>query len=104
MRRGEFKVIRVDGSEEVFHIWPTLTLVKAAIGCETIDTIRIGRNPANGSPATVMLVDDIGAGFEGSKLKPVNERATALYHSVSKPGNPHSIHGDVAIVNNEDFA
>jgi hypothetical protein len=36
--------------------------------------------------------------------KPVNPKATALYHAICKPGTLHSIHGDVAIVHDGDFA
>lgn len=36
--------------------------------------------------------------------KPVNAKATELYHAVCKPGTTHQIVGDVAIVNDEDFA
>ena len=104
MTRGQFKVIRTDGSEEVFNVRPTIQRVKLAIGCDTIDTVRIGKNPANGPPETIMMLDDIGAGFGGSKPKPVNEKATALYLSVCRPGTTAQIHGDVAIVNDEDFA
>ena len=102
--RGQFRVILLDGSEETFHVKPTLQKIKMAICCDTLDTVRIGKNPANGPPTTIMFVDDIGAGFEGSKPKPVNAKATALYHSICKPNNPYSIHGDVAIADDEDFA
>ena len=112
MKRGQFKVIRTDGSEETFDIKPNIQRVKAAICAETLDTVRIGKNPANGSYETVMLVDDIGTGFVGTgpdaervgPTKPVNAKATALYHSICRPGTTAQIHGDVAICNDLDFA
>jgi hypothetical protein len=48
----------------------------------------------------VMMVDDTGM-IDG---KPINPKATELYRGVCRPGTPYSIHGDVAIVNDEDFA
>jgi hypothetical protein len=35
--------------------------------------------------------------------KPVNQKATALYHAVCRPGTLHQIHGDVVIVSDRDF-
>ena len=104
MTPGKFKVIRTDGTEETFNIKPTIQRIAQAIGANTLDTVSIGKNPANGPPDTIMFVDDIGAGFEGSKPKPVNPKATALYRSICRPGTTASIHGDVAICNDEDFA
>jgi hypothetical protein len=104
VNRGQYKIIRVDGTEELIDRKPNSDAIHEALGCDTLDTIRIGKNPVNGPPDTVMFVDDIGAGFEGSTPKPVNPKATALYHSVCRPGTTNSIHGDVAIVNDEDFA
>ncbi len=109
MKRGEFKVIRTDGTEETFAIKPTGKLIRAAIGAET--SIRFTWT-LDGRAETIMSVDDIGTGFVGTGLsrkrvgptKQVNEKATALYWSVCKPGTTHQIHGDVAICNDEDFA
>jgi hypothetical protein len=107
MLQGKFKIIRTDGTEEIFNLKPTIQRVKLAIGAVTIDTVMIGKNPANGPPETVMIVDDIGTGFIGVErvgpTKPVNEKATVLYHSVCRSGTPHQIHGDVAICNDRDF-
>jgi hypothetical protein len=94
-KRGEYLIIRVDGSEEVVTGKPTLEKVYAAIGCECIDTVLLDR-----ASETLMMVDDTGM-IDG---RPINAKATKLYHSVCRPGTVHSIHGDVAIVNDGDFA
>jgi hypothetical protein len=47
-----------------------------------------------------MIVDDTGM----IDHKPVNAKATELYRAKCNPGTPFSIHGDVAIVNDADFA
>ena len=36
--------------------------------------------------------------------KPINEKATALYHANCRPGTTHQIVGDVVIVPDEDYA
>jgi hypothetical protein len=57
-------------------------------------------NQRNRLPETVMLVDDTGM-IDG---KPINPKATALYHAICRPGTMFSIHGDVAIASDRDFA
>ena len=108
MQPGKFMVIRVDGTEETFNIKPTIRRVSQAIGAPSLDTVRIGKNPLNGPPETIMFVDDIGSGMSGGqrvgKTKPVNIKATELYHSICRPGILGKIYGDVAICNDEDFA
>jgi hypothetical protein len=47
-----------------------------------------------------LLVDDTG--LVGGK--PLNAEATKLYHSVCRPGTTNTIHGDVALVLDADFA
>ena len=86
MQQGQYKVIRVDGMETVHQGKVSMAEICKLIGC---DTVTIGRRRQ-----TVMFVDDVGM-LDG---KPVNAKATALYHAVCKPGNPYSIHGDVVIV------
>ncbi len=95
VRQGEFRVIRVDGTETLYEEKPTLARIFAAIGCTCIDTVTLDRENE-----IVMLVDDTGM-VDG---KPVNRKATHLYHDVCKPGTAWAIHGDVAIVNDKDFA
>lgn len=70
----------------------------------------------------MMLVDDLGYKTEAVEhgagdgfafrtelkpvkaRKPVNAKATALYHKVCVPGTTHQIVGDVAIVLDEDLS
>lgn len=91
-----FKVIKVDGTESVIHEKASLEEIYKRIGCECIDTVTLTRR--HGQAEIVMCVDDVGM-IDG---KPVNRKATELYHAVCKPG-AQSIHGDVAIVWDQDF-
>ena len=68
------------------------------IGCECVDTVVLTREGYEAG--IVMLVDDTGL----INRKPINTHATALYREVCRPGNPHSVHGDVAICWDGDFA
>lgn len=97
VKRGEFIVIRVDGNVTHCGFKPTNKVIKAAIGCDLIDVVILTHD--NGMPGIVMICDDTGM-IDG---KPVNPKATALYHSVCRPGTTHQIHGDVALVFDEDF-
>jgi hypothetical protein len=78
---------------------PTIGKIYHALNVSCCDSVTL-RFPSNGKDGIVMMVDDAGM-VDG---KPVNSKATALYHSRCKPGTIHGIHGDVAIVNDEDFA
>ena len=93
--RGQFLVIRIDGSEEVHNRRPTIRSVEHALGADILDTVILDRDNQ-----VVMLVDDTGL----IDRLPVNERATALVREVFGPRYPNKIHGDVAICNDEDFA
>ena len=95
LKRGEWKIIRVDGTEATVQSKPTLQAVYEAIGCENIDTVTLDHKNQ-----VVMMVDDVGM-IDG---KPVNKKATALMKEAFGRGYPNAIHGDVAIVNDEDFA
>lgn len=95
IRRGEFKIIRVDGSETMHEGRPTIRGIQQFIDAECLDTVILDFRLKQ-----VMMVDDTGM-CDG---KPVNQKATALYHAICKPGTVHCIHGDVAIVNDGDFA
>lgn len=105
-------VIRTDGQEETHEVTRQTALqeIYQLIGCDTVDSVdlRDGR---------VMLVDDNGYDCEfvthapgrfefkpTHARKPVNPRATAIYHAVCVPGTTHAIVGDVAIVVDKDFA
>ena len=93
--RGSYKIIRVDGTEEMVPRNPTIKDIYKAIGCECIDTVCLDREAQ-----TVMMVDDTGL-IDG---KPINRKATVLYRSVCRLGTFGEIAGDVAIVNDGDFA
>lgn len=95
IRRGEFKIIRVDGTETMHEGKPSIRGIQQFIGADCLDTVIIDRQNEQ-----VMIVDDTGM-IDG---KPANPKATALYHAICKPGTVHQIHGDVAIVNDGDFA
>jgi hypothetical protein len=84
-----YKIIRVDGSETMHQGVPSISEIMRLITCEGLDTVTIDRRRQ-----TVMFVDDTGM-LDG---KPVNAKATALYHAVCKPGTVHQIHGDAVIV------
>ena len=92
IQRGTFQIWRVDGSKETVRERPTIDKVHNYIGCQLFDTVTIDRQQM-----TIMLVDDTGL-IDG---KPINQNATNLVRS---SGKAHNIHGDVAIVNDEDFA
>lgn len=95
MPRGRYKIIRVDGTEIVRPNRPSIQKIQQEIGCECCDTITLRRDPP-----IVMIVDDTGM----VDHKPVNPKATELARAVFGPEYLYSIHGDVAIVNDEDFA
>jgi hypothetical protein len=96
--RGQWKVLRLNGVIEVNLGRPTIDAVRKAIGADTLDTLNLR---AAGRPTgVVMFVDDTGL-VDG---KPRNQLATAIYHDQCRPGSTHPICGDVAFVNDADFA
>jgi hypothetical protein len=94
MKQQRYKVILVDGTETVHQGNPSIAEIQTIIGCDGLDTVTIDRRLN-----TVMFVDDTGM----MDRRPVNSKATSLYHSICRPGNPCSIHGHVVIVNDRDF-
>lgn len=94
VRQGEYRLIRVDGTETLISERPTVAKILIAIGAECVDTVRI-----DWKNDQIMVVDDSGM-IDG---KPVNEKATLFYRRVCRPGSKGAIHGDVAIVNDRDF-
>jgi hypothetical protein len=90
---GTYRVLRVDGTEETIPRKPTIQDIERTIGSTWLDTVDLRRNNV------VMLVDDNGH----ADGKPINPKATELYHAVCKPGTTWPIVGDVALVNDEDF-
>lgn len=93
--KGGYKVIRVDGSELFVESKPTIGKIQASIGCECCDTVTLDRRNE-----IIMIVDDTGM----IDSNPVNEKATALAREVFGQSYPYSIHGDVAICWDGDFA
>ncbi len=91
------KLIRVDGTEEDLIGPHALQDIKQMIGADALDTVQLRHL---GHPVQVMLVDDSGM-VDG---KPVNPKATELYHANCFPGTTHQIHGDVVVVPDGDFA
>ncbi len=101
IERGKWLVIRCDGSQEekTWNGGKASTLaIHTAIGCDCCDTVVLRKSADSMEAEIVMMVDDTGM-IDG---KPINQKATELYHQVRR--TPYSIHGDVAIVNDEDFA
>jgi hypothetical protein len=96
IKRGEYLLIAVDGTEIRVYDKPRLPVIEKFIGCNSIDTVILKKR--GGEPSVIMVVDDTG--IDG---KPVNPKATELYHSICKPGTVYAIHGNVAIVNDKDF-
>lgn len=91
------KLIRTDGTETALQGPHAIRDIQTMIGADTLDTVMLR---SLGDPLHVMLVDDTGM-IDG---KPVNVRATTLYHAQCRPGNPYQIHGDVVIVPDGDYA
>lgn len=95
---GCFLVIRTNGEETLHQERPSIANINRAINCDCADTVILTRDGRE--PELVMMVDDTGM-IDG---RPVNAKATQFYHSVCRPGTTYSIHGDVAIVHDGDFA
>ncbi len=91
------KLIRVDGTEQEFNEPRSMRQIYELIGCATGDAVQMRHM---GRPLHVMIVDDSGM-VDG---KPVNPKATELYHANCRPGTTHPICGDVVIVPDHDFA
>lgn len=95
-------IIRSDGSEQ--HVQASFREISALIGADLFDTVNL-------RDGRVMVVDDNGyetqtiehspGHFELRPIKarkPVNAKATAIYHGLCRAGTTHQIVGDVAIV------
>lgn len=104
LANGRFLVIRVAGNVETYEERPRFDRLYALLGCDSVDTVLLTKDPSTGMADLVMLVDDVGK-TEG---KPVNPVATNLAKAAwgrRYAGGiyPHTIHGDVAIVKDSDF-
>lgn len=107
----QIQVIRTDGTEEIHEA--KFEDIEKLINASFLDTVNL-------RDGRMMLVDDNGyettteekpafgnyafiVELKPKKAKkPVNEKATKLYHSVCVPGTTHQIVGDVAIVVDKD--
>jgi len=109
-------VIRCDGTIEQLDAPVSIKDICRIIGADTLDTVNLRHL---GHPLQVMCVDDLGyetraediPGADNATfmrpvraLKPVNVKATALYHASCIPGTTHQIVGDVVVVPDGDFA
>ena len=95
IRQGEYRIIHTDGTEILIEEKPNMDRILKAIGAECADTVCLDKR----TRTQIMVVDDTGM-VDG---KPVNSKATKLYHSVCKPGTVYASHGDVALCNDLDF-
>lgn len=88
-------IFRVSGLREEYEIpkQGLLDKVHELIGAKVCDSVNL----RNGK---VMIVDDTGL-IAG---KPINPEGTKLYHEKCGGVTPNSIHGDVAICTDNDFA
>jgi hypothetical protein len=84
-------LIRTDGREEFVDM--EFRAIREAIAADGLDSVNL-------RDGRVMLVDDTGL-IDG---KPLNRKATELYHGVCYPGTTHPIAGDVAIVVDAEVA
>lgn len=94
IKRGEYKIVRTDGAEIMHSERPHMKTILADIGAQVADVVILDSRTHQ-----IMLCDDEGI----LKNRPVNAKATKLYHSVCRPGTTHQIHGDIALVNDLDF-
>lgn len=105
-------VIRCDGSVEHLDAPVGRDRVCELIGAATLDSVRLRHM---GPPMHVMLVDDNGYETRVQEAgncvlllpvrarKPVNVKATALYHLNCYPGSKHQIVGDVVVMPDDDL-
>lgn len=91
------KLIRTDGTEIHLEGPHAMADIMQIIGAETLDVVKLRHM---GEPLHAMLVDDEGHLWD----RPINQKATTLYHANCKPGTTWPIRGDVVIVPDSDFA
>jgi hypothetical protein len=90
----QITVIRCNGDEEQHKVRKdAFAEIYRLIGCDCSDIVNL-------RDGRVMIVDDVGL-IDGKER---NEKATALYRGVCRPGTDAWIAGDVAIALDEDFA
>lgn len=86
------ELIRADGTRQALPQAVGIVAIERMIGADFLDTVNL-------RDGRVMLVDDQGH----DRGLPVNLAATALYHSVCRPGTTHQIRGDVVVTLDADF-
>jgi len=98
-KRGQYRIIRTDETESTVVLKPAIEVIRKIINApQSLASVTLSRNDHGAE--VVMMVDDTGM-IDG---KPVNDKATALAREAFGETYPHKIHGDVIIVNDEDFA
>lgn len=96
--QGQYRIIRVDGTETVVHEKPTIKAVQEAMRCDYVHAMTLTRDNKH-QDVVVMFIDDTGKADAKE-----NERAAALAREAYGPKWPWIIHGDVVIANHGDFA
>ena len=94
--KGKAKIIRADGAEESFSRKLPIREVQRLIGApEGLDTVNL-------RDGHVMFVGDESQVQD----RPVNKKATEIFQGIYPLAkkNGRTIHGDVAIVWDEDYA
>lgn len=86
------KVIHVDGTVTELTGPISIREAQRLINADALDTVLLRDH------IHVMLIDDTGM-IDG---RPVNAEATCLYQERA-PYSPHSIHGDVVVLPDNDF-
>lgn len=92
----ERRLIAIDGTETAIETPISMAEIKRRIGADTLDSVQLRHL---GRPTMMMLLDDRGH----ETRRPVNAKATALYHANCYPGTTHTIRGDVVIAPDSDF-
>jgi hypothetical protein len=91
---GTWRIYRADGTQEEFTTKPSIRQVSSKLGYDTLDSVNL-----RGNGPTIMMVCDTGM-IDGL---PSNAKANEFMQAVN-PGYPYPICGDVAILNDRDFA
>ena len=90
-------LIKTNGEESV-HEMPKLSMQKM-YELANLDNFHDCFDTVNLRDGRIMMVDDGGH----RKQRPVNQKATELYHAVCIPGTTHQIRGSVVICNDADW-
>lgn len=101
IKPGICKLIKCNGAEVLIERRATMRGIQTLIGAKSLDTICLTKE--NGQPAVVMVIDDTGR----NDGRPVNDKATALYHAALEARGQRTsnqIYGDVVLVHDQDFA